>query len=163
MTVAQNLSDQDIIRRDERASAATTVLSLDSRRSKVGWEREVLRSVLEYLKLPEGWDSYEGKPLRYDTGMFAIQVLASAMSDSTPAPSVVPVSSGGLQFEWHRNNFDIELYIAAPFDCELSIQDHLKGGPLESIQLKTDMSPLVAVLSQLSNINRHLYQQANAS
>ena len=155
-----NLSDRDL-GPDERGSASTAVVSLDDRRSKPAWEREIVSTLCRYLELPNNWDSYGGKPLRHETGMFALQVLSSVMNSSVPLPSVVPVSSGGVQFEWHQNGLDIELYIAAPYDCELSVFDHTTNGPQQTITLTTDLSPLMEHIRRLLDYNRHLQVQAH--
>lgn len=139
------------------------VISLDARRGKSAWEREVLSVICRYTELPQGWDSYNGKPLRLDTGMFALQVLSSVMTEGTPVPSMVPVSSGGVQIEWHRNGLDIELYIAAPFDGELSIFDHRAANvPPTVTPFKSDLSVLREQVGRLVAFNRHLAPQAHA-
>jgi hypothetical protein len=95
--------------------------------------------------------------------MFALQVQSSIMSESIPIPSIVPVSSGGVQFEWHQNDLDIELYVAAPFECELSVDDHNSDAPSIVISLKTDLSELSEQVRRLVDFNRHLRTPAHAS
>lgn len=169
----QNLSDRDLEFEDspEVSEAASTVVSLldarrrkpasaagivhDTRSRKPAWEKEVVSALCRFLELPEGWDSYGGKPLRHDTGMFALQVLSDVMSESVPSPFVVPVSTGGVQFEWHQNDLDIELYIAAPYDSELSVHD-LTSGEREVIRLTADFGALIRHLQRLINFNRPL-------
>jgi len=100
--------------------------------------------------------------LRLDTGMFALQVLNSIMSESIPVPSIVPVGSGGVQFEWHQNGLDIELFIAAPYECELSVYDHTTGAPQETFPLTSDFALLDKHVRRLVDFNRHLYNQVHA-
>jgi hypothetical protein len=165
MNTLRNLTDADVQAAEQRnlGDTASTVVTLDSRRGKPAWEREIVATLCRYLELPPNWDSYGGKPLRHDTGMFALQVLSSIMSESVPVPSIVPVSSGGVQFEWHQNGLDIELYVAAPFECELSVHDHNSDAPPIMIPLKTDFSALSEQVRRLVDFNRHLRTHAHAS
>lgn len=161
----QNLSDRELRfaeSKDMSDAASSGVVSLDTRRGKPAWQKEIVAALCRLLELPDGWDSYVGKPLKHDTGMFALQVLNSIMNESVPMPAVVPVSSGGVQFEWHDNGLDIELFIAAPYDCELSVCDHLAGGTQKTLRLKSDLAPLNQIIRQLVDFNRHLYKQAHA-
>jgi len=41
-------------------------------------------------------------------------VLARVVRPGTPAPFVAPLASGGLQLEWHRNGWDLEIEIEGP-------------------------------------------------
>ena len=165
MSTLRNLSDQDVQAEepsDSGSSASATIVNLDSRRGKPAWEREIVATLCRYLELPSNWDSYGGKPLRLDTGMFALQVLSNIMSETIPLPSIVPISSGGVQFEWHQNDLDIELYIAAPYECELSVHDHCSQGAPVTVPLKTDLSVLSEQVRRLVDFNRHLHPLAHA-
>jgi hypothetical protein len=55
--------------------------------------------------------------------MFALTVLENVMRPRTPLPNVVPSSGGAVQFEWHTNDIDLELYISAPYEAELWFKD----------------------------------------
>jgi hypothetical protein len=94
--------------------------------------------------------------------MFALQVLSGVMSEFIPTPSVVPISTGGVQFEWHQNDLDIELYIAAPNDSELTVIDHVNGSKVEVIHIRTDLSPIGESIAKLVDYNRHIGPLANA-
>jgi hypothetical protein len=157
MNALFNLTDADFQAAEQVGDAASNdVVNLDSRSGKPAWERDVVAALCQYLDLPPNWDSYGGMPLRYDTGMFALHVLSSIMNESIPVPSVVPISSGGAQFEWHQNGLDIELFIAAPYESELFVHDRNSGEPPETTELKTDLSGLGAQLQRLVDFNRHL-------
>ncbi|MCL2717096.1 MAG: hypothetical protein FWD68_21775 [Alphaproteobacteria bacterium] len=106
------------------------------------WALAISGTLADYVRLAPGWDSYDGKPLRRDTADYAMRLLCEAMSDCTPLPSLVPLSCGGVQCEWHENAMDLELYIAGPCECELAVRDGLgsevceikPGGELESLK-----------------------------
>ena len=89
------------------------------------WHRDALGKILALIQFPENWDGYGSSPLRYDTGMFALQVLSSVMQPRTPMPEIVP-SAGGVQFEWHERGIDLEMHVTAPYEWEIWFED-LRG------------------------------------
>ena len=141
-------------------AASSEICYLDRHRGRPARERVVANTLSEYTKLPAGWDSYGGEPLRLDTGMFALQVLCDVMSDSTPPPSLVPVSSGGVQCEWHENGLDIELYISAPLECELMVYDHLSREQ-QVFQMRAELTPLKEQMKRLVDFNRDVNARTN--
>jgi hypothetical protein len=158
------LSDRDFqspISTDLGANTSA-VTSVDFLRRGKSWHQEIVDTLCRYLTLPAGWDSYNGKPLRHDTGMFALQVLNAVLGPSIPAPHIVPGSDGGVQIEWHQNQLDIELYIAAPYDCELMVHD-LNTGETKEYSLTSDFRALSFALRDLIDYNRHLGPVAHAS
>lgn len=108
----------------------------------------VLPKVCEYLTLAPGWDGYQGRPLKHETGLFALKILNDIMGPRTPVPHVVPVGNGGVQLEWHLPDCDLELYVAAPYDCELTFTDN-ETGDSESISLSTDFAVLRTYVARL--------------
>ena len=115
------------------------------------WQVEVLRSILSFMELKPGWDSYDAPPLSRDVGFFALQILDQVMSPRTPIPQAVPSSVGGVQLEWHDKGIDLELHIAAPYEAEFWFQDHSKPdqAPI-SMVLSNDFSTLRNALQELA-------------
>jgi hypothetical protein len=145
--------NQDAIASDYASETAAVVSMEPARRARrvndlSRWVGSVLPSIREFLELPKGWDSYQGQPLRHETGMFALQILYDLMSPRLPIPQVVPAPSGGLQFEWHQNDLDIELYVGAPYECEFHYHDHVTGEE-DNIALTSDFSPLNRWMARL--------------
>lgn len=120
-------------------------------RPALHWQASVVRSIAELLKLPENWNSYGSKCVRYDTAMFAILVLENIMAAGTPLPSVVPTAHGGIQFEWHENDVDFEIDVIEPYHCEYAYHDERNAaGPVYG-ELENDLLPLqepIAILTQ---------------
>jgi hypothetical protein len=160
----RNLSDRDIQPTDDTAAATAS----SSYRSESGpklvwvnefrktdahpqarWQAQILPALCRFLELPDSWDSYGGQALKLDTGMFALKILNDVMGTQTPIPHLVPIASGGIQFEWHENDFDLELTVSAPYEYELWYQDH-RSGASESIPLSADLSPLTKQMARLS-------------
>ena len=114
------------------------------------WISSVLPAIDEFIRLPQGWDSYSGKPLKLDTGMFALQLLYDVMNPRVPVPLVAPTSPGGVQFEWHQERLDLELCINAPYDCDLYFIDN-QTGEEGSYHLTTDFSRLTRLMPRLQS------------
>jgi hypothetical protein len=165
---ARHLSDRDLQVTNEAvlaAGSASTFQGLPDPRlvwineyrkllspsPEVKWQSEIFPAVRRYLELPRGWDSYGGQPLKLETGMFALKILNDIMGVRTPIPHSVPISTGGIQFEWHENDFDLELTVSGPFDCDLWYHDH-RTNESGSLHLLADLSPLIAQIARLTRI-----------
>ena len=73
----------------------------------------ILRERAENLKaLPEGWDSYGGKPIDAATADKAVE-FALALAPLIPSyePQLVPDSDGGVTVELHAEGWDVECWI----------------------------------------------------
>jgi hypothetical protein len=115
------------------------------------WQIEVQNRLLKYVKMQKGWDSYGAPPVGWDTGMFALSVLNDVMRTRTPIPQVVPSAAGGVQLEWHQKGIDLELHIAAPYQCELWFQDHQQpNDPPVSVELTDNFSALLKPIELLT-------------
>ena len=88
-------------------------------------EAEINPLLKEFTQYPVGWDSYTAPPLREDTKRFALQLLNEILRPETPLPQVIPSSVGGVQFEWHEKDVDLELHVTAPFEITVWFYDHL--------------------------------------
>jgi hypothetical protein len=143
------------------AAPPSSIAAFNVRRSKPSWQQEIVDALCRLIELPDDWDTYGGKALRHDTAMFTLQVLNSLMSPATPTPNIVPIANGGVQIEWHQNSMDIELYVAAPYECELLVNDQTSEESRIS-SLSSDFSTLAEALKRLVDYNRHLGQVAHA-
>lgn len=73
------------------------------------WVQEAAARFAELLARPLDWDGHGASPIASANVLAAGRFLATVMAPSTPAPTIVPTSTGGLQLEWHRAGFDVEL------------------------------------------------------
>jgi hypothetical protein len=87
------------------------------------WAADVSARLRHLIGLEVGWDGYRGVPTKEDVAQFAATLLSQIAIFSTPAPALVPLSSGGLQIEWHTRQADIEISILAPFTVEAWVSD----------------------------------------
>lgn len=75
------------------------------------WAPRTLRALNRILQVQRATRSAQRTPLDPSVSVSALRVLALIMSDTTPAPAVVPTFDGGLQLEWHQGGTDLELSI----------------------------------------------------
>jgi hypothetical protein len=115
------------------------------------WEREVLKRLASYTRLEQGWDSYQAQPVSMDTAFFAMLILESIMMSRTPVPQVVPTAMGGVQLEWHENDVDLEIHVAAPYHCELIFEDHRNPDQSFETEFSGDFSPLKKPIQVLTS------------
>lgn len=111
------------------------------------WIKPTLSAFRDVQELPPNWDSYGAKPS--ETGLInaSLSLLTQIMDDRFPPPAVVPLADGGLQFEWHRNNQDLEIVFPAEEPPTYYYQDRdgqQEEGPANATRR------IVALLSQLA-------------
>lgn len=78
------------------------------------WTPEVTDRLEALIKLPYGWDGYQGQPVSFVNANFALQMLNNICGLETRAPQIVPGAAGDLQIEWHTLQGDIELHVKGP-------------------------------------------------
>jgi hypothetical protein len=113
------------------------------------WQEDILARVCSLLTLREGWGGAKSSPIDHGAAMFALSVLQRVMSARTPKPQVVPLTSGGIQVEWHEKDIDLEFTVYAPYECSIWFEDHLTSTTKEA-ELDADFSELGAALATLS-------------
>lgn len=91
------------------------------------WEIEVQEKICALASRTQGWDGQHALPVKWDAGMFALNLLSKVMQSRTPPPTVVPSPIGGVQLEWHERDIDLELHVTAPYSSELWFEDHRTG------------------------------------
>jgi hypothetical protein len=85
------------------------------------WEVEAIRSLLKLTSLPTDWDGDAGPPPDRGVVDAAIRFLA-AVADlglgRLPQPHVVPLSGGGVHFEWAAGarQLQVAIFPDAPAD-----------------------------------------------
>ncbi len=113
------------------------------------WLASVKSQLEQLTALPKGWDAMGSPPVRSDIADFALNnLLPKIMKDLTPAPSLVPVSGGGLQIEWHQNNVDIELFVSGRFETEFYFRD-LDSDEVFEAELVADFWALETYINRL--------------
>ena len=77
------------------------------------WQGPTVESLLDLLQLPKNWDGYGAIQIQEQLAQKALMVLVEVMENDAPAPSVVPLSDGGIQVEWHRLGRNLEIEFPA--------------------------------------------------
>ena len=74
-----------------------------------GWFDPLMQGFVDLLTLKPNWDSYSADAIDPKLVHDAMNLINGLLAPTSPAPRVVPLSSGGLQLEWHRNGVDLEV------------------------------------------------------
>jgi hypothetical protein len=88
---------------------------------------EILRRTAELLRLADGWDSQGGQAIRHAHVQRMLRFLGAHMCEQLPPPSIVPMSDGGVQIEWHRRGLDVEVTFTGGEDDALYCFDLATG------------------------------------
>jgi len=119
-----------------------------NRYSENEWTRTLVGKFNELTSLQIGWDGYTGRPVSFSCAKFAANLLERLFDEQLPPPSLVPGSDGTLQFEWHINNYDIEVDVLGAYEVVATRHDHLTG-TVEELELDTDFTMLAGWISDL--------------
>lgn len=73
------------------------------------WFDPLMQGFVDVLTLPPNWDSYHAGVIDPKLVQDAMNFINGILTPASPAPRVAPLSSGGVQLEWHRNGVDLEV------------------------------------------------------
>jgi hypothetical protein len=73
------------------------------------WYRAALDRISGLTALAVGWNGYDAREIKADMAIDAAKFLTEVAFPGIAAPSIVPLSDGGVQIEWHRGGVDIEV------------------------------------------------------
>jgi len=79
-----------------------------------------------------------------------MKLLASVCGPKTITPSLVPLSSGGVQMEWHHGTIDLEITIYSPSRIEVFLCDENTGEDGKEWLIFSDFSSLLPIMKTLS-------------
>lgn len=144
MSAVALLSDDEVLDVGQASASLATV----DEPAGPPWAAEVAARFQHLLALKADWDSYGAPPLREDAVDSAFDLLMQLAQPSTPPPEVVPMVSGGVQFEWHRQGVDLEVEVHSRFRFEVFYEDTATGDTVEEVA--------VADLTRLGMWVRHL-------
>ena len=77
------------------------------------WQIEAVKKILSFqpLTLTSNWDSYGSEPMDQRAIDAALNLVNYVGFRNVPAPRVIPVSGGGIQLEWVKENRELEVEI----------------------------------------------------
>ena len=76
------------------------------------WTRSAQNRVRALADLLSGWDGKNSPPIQDNAKRQVFGVIDALTKLQMPAPHIVPVPGGGLQFEWHTSINELEIEIA---------------------------------------------------
>jgi len=118
--------------RDLDFGAAPGASTAAGSRAVPPWMEPTLAAVLHLIKLPPNWDHRGARPVSSGVAKQGIGLLCRTVPFSAPDPDVVPTATGGLQFEWHQHNVDIELEVRPDHRVHLYWRDRLAAREQEA-------------------------------
>jgi hypothetical protein len=83
------------------------------KRETRAWIKAAERSASEILCLATGWNGPGSRPINRKSLAKLLRVLLELGADDAPVPQLVPLSSGGIQAEWHFLKQSIEVGVTA--------------------------------------------------
>ena len=116
--VASRLRSEPVVVMDVQDRQGTHIVA------RASWYLPTIERLLECAELDAGWDSYGALPTTTSSMTEAMRFVAAFLTDDSPTPSVVPLSDGGVQLEWHRGGVDIEAAFRTDDPPQLYLHDH---------------------------------------
>ncbi len=115
------------------------------------WQHSAERRLSEIMRLQQGWDGHQGRPVEPATAFYAFRLLEGLLvRPGVPLPSITPLSYGGLVLEWHRRGWDIEIEIKAPL--RLHVYSHeLASGAEDELELGINVDALRDAVRKISD------------
>lgn len=113
------------------------------------WQIQALKGVLQTVHLPNNWDSYGSPPPSPVARNTAIKLITHFDFDDLPAPDIVPVVGGGIQFEWIVGQRELELEILPDGAVEFLKTEGSR--PLEEGRLMAESGHLGSLLAWLTS------------
>jgi hypothetical protein len=100
----------------------------------------VVSRLIELVSLPANWDSYGALPVTVTAAVTALRLLVDVQWPG-PLPSVVPMVSGGIQFEWGTDDEGVEIDIHA--NGKISVLMEV-AGQMHEAEVENLMAPLIS-------------------
>ena len=113
------------------------------------WFDSLARGLVDVLTLPSDWDSDGGNPIDLKVVKLALEFAPLVLESQSPPPWVVPMSDGGIQFEWHKGDAELELVIdpdrviTGYWFCESTEEE-------EEFEIGADLALIKSYIAQIS-------------
>lgn len=108
--------------------------------------RQASNGIAKIAALQRNWDGYGADPIDARTIKSARKFLRSLPSVVDKAPSVVPMTRGRLQFEWHRGQKSLEVEFETPDTIHYLQYDPATGVEDEGVLNVAERSKVAAIL-----------------
>jgi hypothetical protein len=84
--------------------------------------RSIVNRLNELISLPGGWDGANAIPPTESAVLSVLEVLNEISLDDVPPPHISPSLDGGLLFEWHRDGFELEVWVSSSGDVDVTYE-----------------------------------------
>ncbi len=121
------------------------------------WWPTAIKKITALMNLQENWDSYGAKPINVNLVHAGVNLLQEISTNEVPEPSIVPTSTGSLQFEWHTAGIDFELELISSTKIHAYFEDESTGMEWEDI-LDYDISSITGAIDLL--VSRNYLQES---
>ena len=118
---------------------------------KVRWAEDIIVGLQGIADLPENWNSYRSLRVHAYPVAMGLKVLSNILSDGARAPMVTPTADGGVGFEWHFPQVDIEIEIT-PEGRVIALVEDLETGEDEwEADITNNLSRLQPYIDKLQD------------
>lgn len=142
------LPDQSSEGSATRRSAEPSIVRVKVQTPAASWVRDAIAEIEQLTALSADWDTYGASPITASAATKAVRFLVDNAYAELARPSIVPMSDGGIQLEWHRGGVDLEISISDG-DSGVFVA-HAGAGESEEAPLSDARSHLLSRLSQLA-------------
>jgi hypothetical protein len=112
------------------------------------WWDNVANKIIELLRLEPDWDTYGADSIDKHNAISSIYKLRKIIDFSAISPSVIPVSNGSIQYEWHTLDFDLEIVFSTEEPHYLYYYDIRNDKDLK-LSISSDNDELKNILKQI--------------
>lgn len=109
------------------------VVKFDFLGEQIAWTRDgarpfpdqvfrALEEIAEFAQLPDGWDSYSGKPLDRAAVRPVLELLFET-DRRCKTPRLIPLSAGGVGLRWKSDDFVLEIDVWSSSNIEAVLTD----------------------------------------
>jgi len=112
------------------------------------WFDPLMQGFVDLLTLPNNWNSYGAGPIDSALIHEAMEFMNNLLGPSNPAPRMVPLSSGGLQIEWHRKGIDLEVVFDSGEEPYFYYRNRMNGEESEHT-LRENIHLLSSIINNL--------------
>jgi hypothetical protein len=117
---------------------------------KPRWLQAAVQELAALTALPDNWDSYGARPVSISTASAATQLVGHLDALRLPLPKIVPLASGGVQFEWSVHNLELELSLEPDEHMTALFDDTSSGESWERELPPRDLTSIRDALRRLA-------------
>lgn len=103
------------------------ILRIATEGEPASWFPALLDQMTSLLALSPGWNGHAAAPVPGRAAATLFELVGATFDDTTPLPFITPLSSGGLQLEWHEPDLEIEVAIDADGTAHVWYEDTREG------------------------------------